>query len=159
MADLVLENGTGVAGADSFGSVTECAEFATDYFGASLTHSTAQKEAALRRAFVYMSGLSWKAGLWPTFGGTIPAAIKRAQFVFARAEISKAGVLSPSVTPQPNKILTRAGDLSWTPNTGESSVEESRPIITMAFDFLAPYLDINPARDKGESVFIRSIGG
>lgn len=159
MADLVLEDGTGVVGADSFGSVNECAEFATNYFGASLTHSTAQKEAALRRAFVYMSGLSWKAGLWPTFGGAIPAAVKRAQFVFARAEISSVGVLSPSVTPQPNKILTRAGDLGWTPNTSDSSVEESRPVITMAFDFLAPYLELNPARDKGDTLYIRSIGG
>ena len=156
---LVLENGTGVAGADSFGSALELDEFVLDYFGATLSQTQPLKEAALRRAYVYMSGLSWKAGLWKTFGGTIPEEVKRAQLALARAEIQSVGVLSPSVTPQPGKILTRAGDLSWSPNTDNSSVEESRPVITMAFDLLAPYLDLNPARDKGESVFIRSIGG
>lgn len=159
MPDLVLEDGTGVVNADSFGSYEELDEFGESYFGSALTSTTALKEAALRRAFVYMAGLSWKAGLWPTFGGEIPSAVKRAQFAFARAEQQKIGVLSPTVTPQPGKILTRAGDLSWTPNTSETSVEESRPVITMAFDLLAPYLDSNPARDKGDSLILRSIGG
>lgn len=159
MPDPVLENGTGVAGADSFGSVAELDEFVLNYFGTTLSQTQPLKEAALRRAYVYMSGLSWKAGLWRTFGGTIPVEVKRAQLAFARAEIQSVGVLSPSVTPQPGKILTRAGDLSWSANTQNSSVEESRPVITMAFDLLVPYLDLNPARDKGESLFIRSIGG
>lgn len=159
MAALVIEDGTGVTGADSFGTETELDEFCAEYFGTSTGKTDVLRRAALRRSFVYMSALSWKSGLWPLFGGSIPDAIVRAQFALARVEVGSVGNLSPAVAPSPVKILTKAGDLAWTANPENSSVEESRPIITMAFDLLAPYLDINPARDKGKRVFVTALGG
>ena len=144
---LIIENGTGVTGADSFVTVAECEAFALAYFGASLAGSPTAKEGALRRAFVFMSGLRWRADLWPTFGGTIPQGIKNGQHVFARAEFQSVGVLSPSVTLAGAKVLTKVGSLEWTPKDGDNTVEAARPVVTMGFDFIRPWLEFDPSRD------------
>lgn len=145
---LIIENGTGVANADSFETAAECEAFALAYYGQNAAGSTAHKEAALRRAFYYMQALRWKAGLWPTFGGTIPAAVKNAQTLFAKAELATTGILSPEVTLAGQKILNKVDVMGWEVIGKESGVEASRPVITAAFDFLRPYLDYDPARDK-----------
>ena len=108
---LVIVDGAGVAGADSFEAVTECEAFALDYYGSNMTGSSAQKEASLRRAFYYMQGLRWRAGLWPTFGGSIPSGVKHAQTIFARAEHAATGALSPTVTTSGQKVLTAVDSL------------------------------------------------
>ena len=144
---LVIENGTGVAGADSFVTVEECEAFAAAYFGANLAGSPQNKEAALRRAFVFMSGLRWRAGLWPLFGGDIPDGIKNGQHVFARAEFQAPLILSPQVNLSQQKVLTQVGSLQWTPKSGGDTVESARPVVTMAFDFIRPWLEFDPSRD------------
>lgn len=146
---LVIENGTGVAGADSFITVAECSAHAVAYFGHSLSGSEGDKEAALRRAFVYMVALQWRPDLWPTFGGTIPEAVKIAQSVLARAEFQAVNTLSPSVTLAGRKVLNKVGNLGWDVEHGPDSVEASRPVVTMAMDLLAPYLARNPGRTGG----------
>jgi hypothetical protein len=133
---LTIENGTGVAGADSFETVAECEAFAVAYWGHSLTGSPQSKEAALRRAFVLMSALPWKPDLWPTFGGTIPQAVKNAQSAFARVEFQSPGSLSPVYDKSQAKTLTAVGSLQWTPKAGPNTVEAARPVVTMAHDFL-----------------------
>lgn len=145
---VTIENGTGVTGADSFETAVEFAAFELLYFGDNLAGTTPIKEAALRRAFYYMAALIWKADLWPTFGGTIPSAVKNAQTLFARAELASTGVLSPSVTLSGQKVLTKVDTLGWSVTGPTATVETSRPIITAAFDMLRPYLDYDPARDK-----------
>lgn len=145
---LIIEDGTGVSGADTFVTVAECSAFATAYFGASLNGNNTDKEAALRRAFVFMSGLRWKTGLWPTFGGSIPQGIKNGQHVFARVEFQSPLVLSPQVNLSQGKVLTQVGSLQWTPKSGGDTVEEARPVVTMAFDFIRPWLEYDPSRDK-----------
>jgi hypothetical protein len=133
---LIIENGTGVSGADSFVTVAECEAFAVAYFGASLTGSPTAKEAALRRAFGYMRALKWcDSEAFPTFGGTIPQAVKDAQHIFARAEFQKVNALQPSVTQGQGKILTQVGQLGWTA-AGSSSVDAQRQTVTMAMDRL-----------------------
>jgi hypothetical protein len=144
---LIIEDGTGVAGADSFETVAECEAFALAYFGASLTGSPASKEAALRRAFVFMSGLRWKADLWPTFEGSIPQAIKNGQSVFARVEFQTSGFLSPNVNLSQAKVLTKVGSLGWTAKDGDNTVEAARPVVTMGLDFIRPWLEYDPSRD------------
>lgn len=144
---LIVEDGSGVADADSFETAAECEAFALSYYGSNMPNSTAHKEAALRRAFFYMQGLRWNAGLWPTFGGTIPTAVKRAQTMFAKVELTTTGALSPSVTLAGQKVLTKVDVLGWEVIGGDPTVETSRPIITAAFDFLAPYLEYDPSRD------------
>ena len=133
---LLLEDGTGVPGADSFVTVAECEAFAEAYFGASLTGSPQAKESALRRAFVVMSGLPWKPGVWPTFCGTIPDAVKNAQHVIARVEFQSPGSLSPVFDKSKAKTLTAVGSIQWTPKASPNTIEAARPAVTMALDFL-----------------------
>lgn len=153
---LIIENGTGVPGADSFNTVAECSAHAVAYFGASLAGNNADKEAALRRAFVYMSALDWKPDLWPTFGGTIPQAVKLAQSVLARAEFQKVNALSPTVALQGRKVLNKVDEIGWDVSHGPNTIEAARPIVTMAMDFLAPYLARNPAKSGGTFDLVRS---
>jgi hypothetical protein len=133
---LIIEDGTGVTGADSFETVADCSAFAVAYWGQSLNGNTADKEAALRRAFVLLSVMPWKSDLWPTFGGAIPQAVKNAQSALARVEFQSPGSLSPVYDKSQAKTLTAVGSLQWTPKAGPSTVEAARPVVTMAADFL-----------------------
>lgn len=137
---LTIEDGTGVTGADSFATLAEFASIQTDLFAGELTGSDTDKEAALRRAFLYMCSLSWTAASeFPTFGGTIPDEIKKAQVVFARAEQQAPNALQPSVNPSQQKILTRVGDIGWT-SLARSGVDAQRIVVTMALDLLKRYI-------------------
>lgn len=129
---LTIEDGSGVSGADSFATVAEYEAFVLDYFGETVTGD----EAALRRAFVVMSGLPWKSGVWPTFCETIPAAVKNAQAAIARVEAASPGTLSPVFDKSKAKTLTAVGPIQWTPKAGPNTVEAARPAVTMALDLL-----------------------
>lgn len=146
---LVIEDGTGVTGAESFNTAAQAAALETSYFGTPSITDDATGEAACRRAWVVLSALTWNDGLWPTFGGTIPDAVKIAQAVFARAEFASVNALSPTVSVAEGKTLTKVDGIQWTPNAmglgPDKVVEYSRPVVTMAFDLLKPYLAHNPA--------------
>ncbi|MDZ7904606.1 MAG: DnaT-like ssDNA-binding protein [Cypionkella sp.] len=144
---LIIENGTGVTGAQSFETVAECEAFALSFYGSNLTGSQQSKESALWRAFVFMSGLRWLPDTFPTFGGTIPDAVKHAQSVFARAEHSAPNSLSPTITLGGSKVLTKVGSIGWTPLQDKSTVESLRPVVTQGFDFIRDYLEFDPSRD------------
>jgi hypothetical protein len=140
---LTIENGTGVTGADSFITVAELDAYSQAYFNQAAHDGNANKEAALRRVFVYMKGLSWKAAYpWPTMGGTIPDDIKLAQAILAYWEALTPNVLQPNVTPGQLKILTRVGELGWTA-TGQSGADAQRLRVTMALDLLSGYINAN----------------
>lgn len=100
---VVIEDGTGVPGADSYATALELADRAAAY-GWTLPPDTTQQEVLLRRAAEAMNALRWKgrratagqALAWPRTGacvdgevlpdGVIPAAIKYGQMALA-AEI------------------------------------------------------------------------
>ena len=132
---LIIEDGTGVDGADSFTDVDACSAFALAYFGHSLTGSAVAKEAALRRAFAYMRSLDWVDNAFPTFGGTIPQAVKDAQHIFARAEFESMNALQPNVTAGQTKVLTGVDSLKWEV-TGGGGVQAQRQTVLMALDRL-----------------------
>lgn len=150
---LTIEDGTGVDGADSFNTAAQSAAHEVAYFGASTITETPAGEAALRRAWVVMSALSWNADIWPTFGGTIPDAVKVAQAVFARAEFGSVNALSPTVSAAGADAVIEVKGIKFQPNaigiTPEKAAEYSRPVVTMAFDLLKPYLNYNPAAGGG----------
>jgi hypothetical protein len=151
---LIIEDGTGVAGADSYVTVAECEAFAVKYYGASLAGSPANKEAALRRAALFMDSLPWKGhrtfgrnqGLaWPrkdvTDGegqeiseGEIPEEIKDAQHIFARAEFQNPGILAPTITLTDAKVLIEVKGIKWQPRSAPNTIEASRPVVTQAID-------------------------
>lgn len=150
---LVIEDGTGVAGADSFVTIAGFAASEVAMFGVASVGTDAALEAALRRAWYYMGALQWKADLWPVFGGTIPSPVKLAQVVLARVEVATVGALSPAVTLGDKKVLNKVGDIGWEVMGGPATIEANRPVVTMAFDLLAPYLTRNPA-DVGARTFL-----
>jgi hypothetical protein len=155
---LVVEDGSGVSGADTFATVAEFDADCLSYFGASVSGTDPVKEAALRRAFVFMGALPWVSGLWPIFGGVIPAPVRIAQSVLARVEAQKVGALSPDVTLAGGKVLTEVKGVKWQVLGDAATVEESRPVVTMAMDLLKPWLAVNPAQDKHLPFVLRSIG-
>lgn len=146
---LTIENGTGVTGADSFTTLAEYETAQVDMFGAALDGTDPVKEAALRRAWVYLKSLSWKEAFpFPTLGGTIPADIKTAQSILARAEQATPGGLQPTVIPGQQKVLSKVGEIGWTV-TGQAGVDAQRAVVTMATDMLKPYIN-----DTGATSFL-----
>lgn len=137
---LIIENGTGVANADSYITVAELDAIALKLFNHTETGNTGGKEAALRRAWYYMKSLPWKDEYpFPTLGGTIPADVKTAQAIFAHYEKTNLNGLAPSVIPGQQKVLNKVGEIGWAV-TGASGVEAQRAVVTMADDLLKPYL-------------------
>jgi hypothetical protein len=135
---LIIEDGSGVAGADSFITAAEMDALAQQLFALPDGASLAVKEAALRRAFLYMKSLSWRDE-FPTFDGTIPDDVKKAQGILGHYEKDNPNGLSPNVVPGQQKVLNRVGDIGWQV-TGQSGVNAQRAVVTMAQDLLKPYL-------------------
>jgi len=97
---LVIEDGTGVALADSYSTIVELATYAANY-GFSIPATDAAKEALLRRASLQMNFLQWKGRrvnpeqslAWPRYdvivdhvyvsSSTIPARIQYGQMALA----------------------------------------------------------------------------
>ena len=147
---LIIEDGAGVAGADSFVTVAEFDTFNADYYGAALSGDG--KEAALRRAFVIMSNLNWKPDLWPTFDEEIPQAVKNAQSAIARVEFQSPGSLSPVFDASKAKTLTAVGSIQWQPKAAPNTVEAARPVVTFALDMLKAAGLLEPRR---ASIFLQ----
>lgn len=149
---LTIENGTGITGADSFITLVEFTAVLADLFGETSAATDALKEAAIRRAWYYMKSLQWDASdsdnVYPTFGGTIPADVKTAQGILARAELATPNSLAPTVTPGQQKVLTRVGEIGWTA-TGQTGVDAQRAVVSMAADLLKPYIN-----DTGATGFL-----
>lgn len=137
---LVVEDGTGVDGADSFVTAADAGVREAALFGASTITNDAAGEAALRRAWVYMSALDWAAETYPTFGGSIPQEVIDAQAVLARSEVATLGFLSPSEALSGQKVLNRVGDIGWEVRATPATIEALRPVVTMAMDLLKPHL-------------------
>lgn len=116
---LVIEDGTGVAGADSFATAAELAARAIAY-GWALPPDVDAQEVLLRRAAVQMSALGWKgrkvsmtqALAWPRTGVTldgetlpdtlIPGPIQYGQMALA-AEIHADDIDPPELRQGPVK--------------------------------------------------------
>ena len=118
---LIIETGAGVADADTFIDAMEFDAITVEVFGGPMK---GDKDAALRRAWLYMASLDWKASQWPAFGGAVPDAIKRAQAMLARIEVQFPGTLEPRVKSR----------------KGEPVEEDTRPAVQIAMGLLAPYL-------------------
>lgn len=163
---LIIENGTGVAGAEAYADVTACSDWAVLFYGHALTGSNPGKEAAIRRAVAYMDGLAWKGArtfgrgqslAWPrkdvidceglSIGANdIPSEVIYAQHVFARAEFQSPGILSPSVNlgavvrREKVDVIEQEFDTSRMQGT----VDELRPLLTMAIDRIGCLLASKP---------------
>jgi hypothetical protein len=112
---LTIEDGSGVTGADSYGTRAGYITYVLDYYGETIPDDETA-DASMRRAFAYLNGLQWKGskthgrdqvGAWPRTGVSdcdgiaigdtdIPSEVIQAQYELARVEYNSAGTLSPS---------------------------------------------------------------
>lgn len=148
---LVIEDGTGVAGAEAFADATAYDAWLLAYFNTTDASDTATKEAAIRRAVTFMNGMPWIGTkeytlCWPRddlddyTAAEIPAEVIFAQHVYTRAELASAGVLSPDVTLQGGKILTQVDKIAWDVVSAPNTVAAKRPVVTMAMDAIKDLL-------------------
>ena len=152
---LIIENGTGVANAQAWADVTSCITFATSYYGASLTGSTAEKEATILRTVNFMNSLNWLGDptfgraqelAWPRTGvddigvNEIPREVIKAQHILARAEHAAIGTLAPSGSSGGQVIKEKVDVIEITYAETQGGVEAERVTVTDAMDLLAPFL-------------------
>jgi hypothetical protein len=160
---LIVETGAGVANAECYADVTACAAYSTAFYGASLNGSTADKEAAIRRATAYLNGLAWKGTrtlgraqslAWPRSGVTdceslsiganeIPTDLINAQHELARAEFLTPGALTPSLSKATATVSSEKVDviqITYDTDNLTGSIEDARIIVTAAMDKIKCYL-------------------
>ena len=174
---LIIENGTGVAGAEAWADVTACSAWAVLFYGQSLTGSTADKEAAIRRAVAYMNTLVYKGTRtfgrgqtlsWPRTGVTdceglavganeIPPEIITAQHILSRAEFVAPGILSPqgSASTLVKREKVDVIEVEYDVSSRVGSVDDIRTIVTAAIDALKCFLAVQPgARRMPDAVVV-----
>jgi hypothetical protein len=160
---LIVETGAGVAGADCYADVAACTAYATAFYGSPLSGTTADKEAAIRRATAYLNGLAWKGTrtlgraqslAWPRAGVTdceglsigsneIPTDLINAQHELARAEFQTPGSLTPSLSKATATVSSEKVDviqITYDTDNLTGTIEDARLIVTAAMDKLKCYL-------------------
>lgn len=153
---LIIETGANIAGAEAYATATALDTWTTAMFGAASSDTTANKEAAIRRAVKFLDALAWsgaktygrlQALAWPrawvtdidgygVVSNTIPPEVIEAQHILARAELATPGTLAPTITLADQKTLTGLDSLTWTPATAPATISAYRPEVTMAMDRL-----------------------
>ena len=162
---LIIENGSGVAGAESYVSVADCITYADNRGLTFSTGSTPEQEQALRRATVWLDGayraryVGWRkdgrsqALEWPREGaqeqsypyGTIvndevPQEVIDANCESAVRELATPGGLSPDITPgtiQKSVAVVGAVSVEYAVSNG---VQDQRPVMTVMSGILSPVL-------------------
>ena len=89
-------------------------------------------------------------------GCTLPDAdLAEAEYIAANAELAEAGYWTKVYTPSQQKVLTKVGDISWTPVDGKTldQADMARPVSTAIEAILGRCM---PTIRPG--VFLKSIG-
>lgn len=151
---LIIEDGTGIAGAQAYADAAAYVTWATAQFGAAPAASTILVEAAILRAVARLETLRWvgaKAGgrsqalAWPRTGAVdaegeeiaeteIPAEVITAQHAMTRAEIDSPGALAPNVTLAGRKVLNKVSTLGWEVQKAPNTVDAARMTVSAAMD-------------------------
>lgn len=155
---ITVEDGTGLAGADSFISVADADTFHTDRGNTTWTGTDAVKEVALRRASFFLThAFSWKgepltqrtqALAWPRVGvidgdgfsvdsDAVPQEIKDATCLAALQELVTQGSLNPITKPSDAVDVVKIGPLMFDFANSSSSPLNKRTQITEMLDVIA----------------------
>lgn len=153
---LVIEDGSIVAGAESFATAAELVTYAAN-FGRTIPADAAAQEALLRRAALQMSAMNWKGGLvselqalsWPRYdvyrenwivpSDSIPAQIKAGQMALA-TEVYADDLAPPELKKGPvvRNRVEGAVDVQY----GQASTQVSRPAATrQSYAQFGPFLE------------------
>jgi len=110
--------------------------------------SDEDKEAALIRAFDYLSVQSWAAGV---FDEEVPEKIKRAQMVAAGKELSSPNVLQPDIQ---KNVKRQKFDGAMETEYFDKNIE-SGTIFTEIENLIKSYLSVVSVRTTGQRFLVR----
>jgi len=145
-----------------YGTIADWRTYATERGNAApTTASDADATAALVRASDYVRSRYIKNLAPPNTKDTIPSdetlsLSEEGAYIAASFELATVGFFSKTFTPSQQKVLTKAGGISWTPvGNGVDGVYGSSPTSTLLDAFFRPYcFDLNRP-----SFNLLSIGG
>jgi len=160
---LIVEDGTGLADAESYNSLEEIAEYATNH-GLTFAISPAEAaEAAARRATTWLDGTYRgrysgtrlngrdQALQWPREDATdaedediatdeVPAEIKAAHAEAAIRELASPGALNPDFVSGTQAVRKKVGSIEVEYRDVVMGPEMVRPVVNVVDDILAPLL-------------------
>lgn len=171
---MTLTTDAGAANADSYVSLADADTYHTSHNAGQWTGEDTAKEAALRRATMWIDGryrsrfpgsrsngrsqsLEWpRKNAYDTagdlIGGTeIPNEVVQAVCEAALRELASAGSLSPDIVEAQTVQSESVGPISTT-YAAKSGVDAQRPVLTVVDDLLAPVL----SRRGGTKTLVRS---
>lgn len=176
---LTVEDGTGLAAADSWVTLVEATTWHSDMGNttwASGTYDDTQREAALRRAARFLSdSFAWigyptnnrtQNLAWPRFyvsdednlsiaSDEIPVEIKRAQFEVALEELVTPRAMSPTVTLSNRVKMEQVGPLKVEYLSSYTSAFHDRPQMLSVLDMITQFMEKSSGNAKaGVSVRI-----
>lgn len=167
---LTVEDGTGLAGADSFVSVDDADAYHAGRRTEWHTYSLDEREAALRRASAWLTyHVPWKglpargrgqALSWPRTGVTdandyavseseVPAEVITATMELAIREIAEPGMLVPDFTSSERVVMEQIGPLRTEYATGTGSGWDSQPTVPAVQALIAGLVRSESGRISG----------
>lgn len=115
---LVIENGTGVSGADSYGTRAGFITHVANYYGGTVADEDAS-DVPMRAAFSYLNGLLWKGT--KTNGRSQVGA-------FPRTDLTDCEGLSVGTAEIPDELILAQYDLAWFEKVSPGSLSPSGSI-------------------------------
>lgn len=158
---LVVEDGTGLATAESFVSVADADTYHTAKGNATWTGTDAVKEQALRRASVFLSSSYPWAGYpvnartqalaWPRYdvvdqdgnpvaSDEVPREVVNATCEVALRELVTPGSMNPDVTLADKVKREKVGPIEVEYANADVSANASRPVLTIVRDMVGGLL-------------------
>lgn len=157
---LEVYDGTNPTTAEALVSVAECEAFAIEYYGSSLTASTAAKEATLRRVNAFLVALPWRTAASEGLAQTVPFPregydgvpwqVKNAAHMLARTEHKNIGALSPAgtITGARKRVKVDTIEVEYqTPE--EARADAGKTVVSDAMRLLQPFLKVGALEDMG----------
>jgi len=159
---ITVEDGTGLANADSLVSVAAFKAYSDDRGFDYSAYDDTGIEQALRRASTFLTrayryqghkvnardqAMAWPrhgvvdADGWAVASDAVPVEIVHAVCEVTQRELATPGALNPDVTFADRVVRERVGDLEVEYANAKSGADASRPILLIVRDLIVPFLD------------------
>lgn len=155
---LIVEDGTGVTGADAYISLIDADALHLSRNGAAWSGTDQEKEAAIRRATAFVDTLRFfgkpvggrsQSLAWPreeAFDADgfaidkaeLPEEVKTATGILAFAELATPGLLSPEVSRSGLFKRQKVGQIEVEFAGNPATIDFQRTVVTAAMDLLTP---------------------
>ena len=147
---LIIEDGTGVPGAESYASAADLTSYAVK-FGVTIPADEAGQEALLRRAALAMDGMTWKgrktsseqALAWPRQGVELDCEIKPNNYLPARIQYGQMALAAEIYTDDIDPIDQRKGAVTL--DRVEGAVTREYAVIASTSSRLLPAAPDRPS--------------